>query len=403
MQGALIADSVVSLAALGGLAILNGSMRGEPGRQPLTLRIRFGLLVLALLLAARVAGWWTGLSLLSVATTIAAGLVPLATLLLTEGLLRRHAPRAVKRVLAGGALFFGIAGFVPDGIAEPGRNAALFLFQLVGFALVGVLAIRRDRASLSRAENQAIDRIALSLLLILPLLATDYRTLFPAVPVRLGGLAILFLCWLMISLGQRTVSHRDTLGAFLVLSASALAGGGAIALASGMNVASTVQTMAIVLSAALFGVIWKDSVTLRTEQRRQNLIRHLAGGDIGSTMAFLEGLQDHPLVEGSLVLGAEELGDFDLDALAALFRQHPVVSRASLLQPDRLAADDADHLGWLLEKFESTHVMLVSDAPLLLVALNMPAVSATPGAEAELAVVQRMALLISRRDGRAPA
>lgn len=398
----LIVDSAISLAALGAILVVIGATGLETSRVPLTRRLRFGLLVLAVLLASRVADWWTGWGLLGLITLIAAGLVPLATLLLTEGLLRRHAPLPAKIFVAGGALFFALAGLLPDQLVEPWRFVLLFGFQLAGFAIIALLAMRRDRASLSRAENQAVDRIALSLLLILPLLATDYRGLFPEIPVRLGGLAILFLCWLMISLGQRTVSHRDTLVAFVILFATAIAGGWAIAAAFGLDDRQAIQTMAIVLSAALLGVIWKDSVTLRTEQRRENLLVHLAHGEIDTATAFLEGLQSHPLVEGSLLLQDRDLADLDPSVLVALFDRLPVAGLADFRRIGSMSEGEAEQLAWLLEKYEATHVMMVSRLPLQLVALNMPAVSVTPGAEAELRVVQRMALMISER-GTVPA
>lgn len=398
----LIVDSVVSLAALGGLLVLIDTTGRETSHVALTRRLRFGLTVLAVLLASRVINWWTGSAFFGLTTMIAAGLVPLATLILTEGLIRRHAPLSAKIFAAGGAVFFAASGLLPDDFAEPWRFALLFGFQLAGFAVITLIALRRDRMSLSRAENQAVDRIALSLILILPLLATDYRGLFPHMPVRLGGLAILFLCWLMISLGQRTVSHRDTIHAFVILFATAIAAGLAIAAACSLSAMQAIQTSAVVLSAALFGVIWKDSVTLRSEQRRENLLLHLAHGRIDTAMGFLEGLQSHPLVEGSLVLQDGDLADFDATLLVHLFDRLSVVGLADLGRNSEMSEAEAEQLAWLLEKYDATHGMMVSSSPLVLVVLNMPSVSVTPGAEAELRVVQRMARMISER-GKNPA
>lgn len=399
----MIADSVISLAALGGLLVLIGATAQSASPVPLTRRLQFGLAVLSVLLASRVINWWTGSALFGLTTMVAAGMVPLAAMILTEGLLRRHAPLSAKIFMAGGALLFALAGLLPDTVAEPWRFALLFSFQLAGLAVIAFLALRRDRKSLSKAENRAVDRIALSLLLILPLLATDYRGVFPDVPVRLGGLAILFLCWLMISLGQRTVHHRDMLLAFFILFATALAGGLAIAFSFGLDGRQSIQASAIVLAVALFGVVWKDSVTLRTEQRRENLLVHLAKGDIGSVRGFLEGLQNHPLVEGSLLLQAADLVDLDAELLGSVFCRFPVTGLSDLRGTIGISIAESEQLAWLLEKYEATHLMMVSHVPLMLVALNMPSISATPGAEAELRVVQRMALMISECGGNRPA
>ena len=389
-----IADMFISLAAFCGLVILIRSIRALNAESPLTRRILFGLHVLAALMICRVLTWWTGLFLFNAATYIAAGLVPLAAVLLTEGLVRRHAPPLTKVIAAGGAAGFCVLAFLPASLAEPWRLVLLFVYQLVTFALAGHMAVTRDRKSLSKAENQAVDRLALSLLLILPLLVTDFRSTYIDVPVRLGGVAILFLCWLLVSLGQRAVSHRDTIISFVILLSVALLAALAIGLENGFEAAALARTASVVISAALLGVIWKDSVGLRTEQNRQSLIRHLAEDRIDDTIGFLKELQNHPLVEGALVLEEAELADLDLAGLKRLLSARPLL-RAT--ETSGLSETDAEQLAWLTEKYEATHVMLVSRRPFRLIALNMPSVSATPGAETELKVVQRMALLISER------
>jgi hypothetical protein len=389
-----VADTFISLAAFLGLVVLIRAIRTFDAGSPLTRRFLFGLKVLAALMIGRVLAWWTGLFLFEAATIIAAGLVPLATVLVAEGLMRRHAPRLTKWIAAGGAAAFVILAFLPASLVEPWRLVGLFLHQLLTFALVGHMAVRRDRKSLSRAENQAVDRIALSLLLILPLLITDFRSTYVDLPVRLGGLAILFLCWLLISLGQRSVGHRDTVLSFIILTAVALAAARAIGVENGFEAAPLARTASVVTAAALLGVIWKDSIGLRTEQRRQSLIRHLAEDRIDDTLGFLKELQNHPLVEGALLLEEEELADLDLSGLKRLLTARPLL-RAT--ETSDLPQTDAEQLAWLTEKYEATHVMLVSRNPFRLIALNMPSVSASPGAETELKVVQRMALLISER------
>ncbi|MBV7521252.1 hypothetical protein [Ensifer sp. ENS12] len=395
MNTPLVADSFVSLAALGGLLVLIGTIRSFDTESPLNRRFLFGLQVLAALMASRVLAWWTDFFIFKAATIITAGLVPLSTVLLAEGLLRRHAPRTTKWIAAGGAAAFFALAFLPASIAEPWRVALLFVYQLVTFALAGHMTVTRDRASLSKAENQAVDRMALSLLLILPLLVTDFRSAYIDQPVRLGGVAILFLCWLLISLGQRAAGHRDTVVSFAILLSVALLAALVVGFENGLEPAALVRAASVILSAALLGVIWKDSLSLRTEQRRQSLIRHLAEDRIDDTLGFLKELQNHPLVDGALLLGENELSDLDLPVIKALFAARPLMRTT---ETGSLSQSDAEQLAWLLEKYEATHVMLVSNRPFRLIALNMPSVTATPGAETELKVVQRMAMLISERN-----
>lgn len=394
MIPATITDTFISLAAFCGLVVLIRAIRSFDAGSPLTRRFLFGLRVLAALMISRVLAWWTDFFLFNAVSFIAAGLVPLATVLLAEGLMRRHAPRTTKWIAGGGAATFAVLAFLPAAFADPWRVVGLFLYQLITFALAGHMAVTRDRTSLSKAENQAVDRIALSLLLILPLLVTDFRSIYIDLPVRLGGVAILFLCWLLISLGQRAVSHRDTVTSFAILISVALIAALAIGLENGFDAAALARTASVVVSAALLGVIWKDSIGLRTEQRRQSLIRHLAEDRIDDTLGFLKELQNHPLAEGALLLEEAELADLDLARLKVLLAARPLLRATETAD---LSQEDAEQLAWLTEKYEATHVMLVSRKPFRLIALNMPSVSATPGAETELKVVQRMALLISER------
>jgi hypothetical protein len=397
MNDSLIADSFVSLSALGGLLILLSVIRRFDAASPLTRRFAFGLRVLAALMVFRVLAWWTGWYVFTGATVIAAGLAPLATVILAEGLMRRHASRRLKVVAAGGAACFVLLALMPAALVEPWRSNLLFAYQLLVFAMAGHMAVTRDRSSLSRAENLAVDRISLSLLLILPLFATDFRIPSLDTPVRLGGVAILFLCWLLISLGQRAVSHRDTIGSFAALSIAAILGGLVIGVIGDLALRGTVQAIAIVICACLLGVIWKDSITLQAEQRRQTLIRHLAEARIDDPLLFLQDLQHHPLVEGAVLLEEADLGDFDLAALRRLFEARPIIRVAdfqTLPEPDR------EQASWLLETYEATHAMLLSEAPFRLAALTMPSVAATPGAEMELKAVQRMANLIAKTQAR---
>ena len=158
----LVADTITSLAALFGLLIVISVVGGRD--DGLSRRFLFGLRVLAVLLACRILDWTTGLALFRFVTIAAAGLLPLAALLLTEGLLRRHAPFALKFFAASGALLFLLLALIPESLAEPWRMAMLLAFQFGGFVAIGWLVMTRDRDSLSAAENRTVERMALSLL-----------------------------------------------------------------------------------------------------------------------------------------------------------------------------------------------------------------------------------------------
>ena len=394
----LTADVITSLAAFFGLIVVISTLRRRSSDDPLLRRFLFGMRLLAVLLIGRVLHWTTDYAIAGFVTLAAAALIPLAALLLSEGLLRRHAPPGFKLWAAGGGAAFAILAFLPDALVEPGRTVAMLIFQLLSFAGLGWLVLTRDRDSLSTAENRTVDRIALALVLIIPFMITDYRFVLPGLPVRLGGIAILFLCWLAIGLGRPSLSHRDAIAGFAVIALAAVFAGAALGATFGTDWPGMVQAAAIVLSASLLAVCYNDSVSLLAEERRETLIRHIAEGDLDGSAAFLRGLQDHVLVEGALILTERDLEDFDVGVLSGVFGRSPVVSRAGLRLLAQSGEDAREQLAWLFERFEATHVMLCSQAPLTLVALNMPALTSSPGAETELRAVQRVALLISRRE-----
>jgi hypothetical protein len=66
--------------------------------------------VVTLLFFVRGAAWWSGNAWLDRISLIPAALIPLGALLVTEGMLRRHAPRAVKMAIVFGGLLLGFGG-----------------------------------------------------------------------------------------------------------------------------------------------------------------------------------------------------------------------------------------------------------------------------------------------------
>ena len=153
----ILADSFVSLAAFLGLCVFISLIAANKGANPLARRTMFGMSVLALLMASRVLFWTTDFGFFKFLTMAAAGFIPLAALLLTEGLLRRHAPPFLKILTSGGA--------------------ALFAFQFTSLLAIGWIVARRDKSQLSASENRAVERMAMSLLVILPLLGVIEKPL----------------------------------------------------------------------------------------------------------------------------------------------------------------------------------------------------------------------------------
>lgn len=392
MSALVITDSFVSLAALLGLLILRGSLARE--RSPLNRRFLFGIDVLNIMLVARILAWTTQIGFFDQLTVAAAGFVPLAALILTEGLLRRHAPAPLKWLTAVGALLILILAFFEPAGLDLGLIYLLMGLQLAVFISLGYLVVSRDRTALTASENLMVDRLALSLLLIVPFTLTDFRDAFFLTPVRLSGIAILFLCWLALSFSRINLTHWEIARSFMLVLAAGLTAGLAISTLAALDGPTTVQIIAVIISATLVAQIYNERRTLHRDEERESILRSIAGAGAESPDDFLQSLQNHPMVSGALVLKDADLSDFD-NALMQAFDEAPI-RRRSGTSGDGINSDtDANQqLGWFFEKYDATHAMLVSRRPRIIVALNMPTLAASPGAELELAAVQRFAALM---------
>lgn len=387
-----LTDLTLSVLALAGLAVLHGVLTGRDPDGPLTRRFLFGVRVLMVLFAGRALAVVTGGAGFRFVMMIGASLVPLAALLLTEGLLRRHAPASIKSFVGLGTALFLILSVMGSGLVDPARLWGLIVFQLATFVMVGWMVWTRDRASLSAAENTMVVRLSLSLLVLAPLAVADFAIIKADLPVQASPIGVLVLCWLAIGLGQGGIGHRTALRGLLVVLAAAGGAAVLIALMAGMDKDGWIITLSLSLSAALAGAVINEARNLRGADRSASLLRHLAEGP-DDPVSFLQGLQGDPMVDGAALVDANQLADLDPGAVDALMRTRPVLRRAD---PPPVVAEQAEIVAHLFARFEASHILLVGTAPLRLVALNLPSLAASPRAELELAVVQRMAMLIGR-------
>lgn len=395
MEPYLIADSFVSLAAVLGLLILKATLKSDDNISPLNRRFQFGINVVVIMLVSRMLWWVTNNSIFDTITIIAAGIIPLAVLILYEGLITRHAPKILKLLVAGGAILFAILAFFDPVSVDPGRLLTLLLFQCVVFIYIGYLILSRDKKSLSIAENGTIERLGFSLLLILPLAISDFRTEYFNTPVRLSGIAILFMCWLAISLRRANLRHSEILRSFIIISVSAISAGFTISWLADFNTQASVQVTSIILAAGVLAAIYNEGKTSQRDEERDSLLRYIADTKTSNAASFLQGLQQHSLLDGTLILKDTDLKDFD-GSFRECFKDNPIRKLSEIPKSDVSKQDQ--QLEWFFKKYGATHVMLASHNPFVVVALNMPGLAVSPGAEVELRAVQRMASLLSARE-----
>jgi len=261
---------------------------------------------------------------------IAAALIPLAVLIMTEGLLRGHAPSWIKAGVGVGTVMFVVVAFVPTALADPVRMYSMLSFQMAGLLVAGWLVLRRGKASLSAQENRTVERLGLSLILLIPLAAADFLMNQLGLQIQISALAVLFLCWLAISLGREEARHGSALGGFVAVVLAAGAASALLAVIAAMDTDAVIVMVAVMAAALLLAVIVNDARALRGEEESLSLLRHLADG-ADDPLLFLRGMQAHPLVEGAALIEADTLADLDQAVLSRILAANPVLRRTDPL------------------------------------------------------------------------
>lgn len=391
----LIADSVVTLAGLIGLALFAQVLRMQRPRTAITRRFLFALQVVAALLAVRLLQWLTGSDWIGRVTFAIAAFVPLAMLMVVETLLRRHASLALKLWAAGGAAIFALVALVISAKYATEATTALAAFQVSFFVVLAVSVVARDRSSLSPPENTTVDRLALSFVLIVPLALTDFRMAFLDLPVRLSGIAILALCWLGLTLRRNDASQSEVISVTLASAAGLLFASLCIMEIASLDLRTTIQVMAVIVSIAILSIIFNQVRLIRREDKIGRMRDVLADAQLNDPDVFLEALQSRALTSGALILDADSLGDFD-----TAFKEHLLLKGIIASQGLDQISDPqlTEQFAWFFRKFAASHAMLVSNDPFRIMALNVPALAQSKQLKQELRIAQRIAILLAERE-----
>ncbi len=392
----MLAEVYLSLAAVLGLLTLRWVLVSQDGWDPINRRFLFGVHVTMGLFVGRLLQAGTGIAAFRLIELLAAALIPLAVLLLTEGLLRRHAPFWVKALIGGGAVFFAVTSLWYSDSIDPPRLIGLLVFQIVGFVISGWLILTRDRKSLSASENRTIARLGLSLLVFIPLAMGDFLLIYLGLPIQFSALGVLVLCWLAIGLSRAQTGQGATLVAMGLTCLAAIVLGGLLGVLVGADKDGILVMIGLILATMFLAAIVSDARSFRSEKQSLGLMRHLAEARMDNPIAFLQDLQAHAMVDGAVIVRAENLDGLDTGVLDRIFAVAPVLRKAD---PPALGDAADDHIAHLFDRYSATHIMQVQDYPRLLIALSMPSLHVSPGTELELQVVQRMAALIAEREG----
>ncbi|MGY4229375.1 hypothetical protein ACVMIH_006736 [Bradyrhizobium sp. USDA 4503] len=396
MTSGVIADSIVNLCGAIGLAVAMMTFYRRDPRSPLTRRLLLALGVIAILFLDRGLAWWTGSRLLDRLSVIPASLVPLGALIVTEGILRRHAPRAVKIAALAGAILLGLGGlFGLQRLAMPYAIAlALALFQLLGFATCALLLATRDRASLMAAENRSIGRMAVGALVVIPFILTDFRTLFPDIPVRLGALGALLTVTVMLIAGGGAETRRHGLAMMaLRLISSGLLGLAAAFMAPDVDAAQMIRFVAVAIAGVLTIGLMTDALRALFESQEPGVLNSVAASPAQTREQLIAELARHPIFESARRFRENELALYDPPLLHDFLSTRRVLRRSDA--PWGLAPTDpaAERIVSLIAANNASHVIVLGHDPLDLIVLAVPVTAADPATETALALVRRLLAL----------
>ena len=394
MTPADIADSIVNICGAIGVAVAMVSLRRRAPNNPLSTRFLAMLSLVFLLFLTRGIAWLSGLGWIERISLLPAALLPLGALVVTEGMLRRHAPRAAKIAIGLASISLGIGGMLGlDSFAAP-YALALSTLQLAGIGYCAFMLATRDRDTLSAAENQSINRLTIGALAVLPFLVTDFRTLFPDIPVRLGGLgALLVVTAVLLPGGSGETLRQAVLLNILRVAGGALLGAAASWMSADADAERLVQFCVVAISGVLAIGLVIDALRSVFEAQAPGILNSVSRSTAATRDALLDELARHPLFANAQRHREADLAAYDPPLLRDFLGQNRVL-RLSEAPWGMTPSDPAvERLASLMRAGSATHLIVLAHEPVDLIALTVPVTSADPATETAIALVRRLLVL----------
>jgi hypothetical protein len=394
MTPAIVADSVVNLCGAIGLGVAMVTLYRRDPKSPLTKCLLVALGIVASLFLVRGAAWWSGSVVLDNLSSIPAALIPLGALIVTEGILRRHAPRTVKIAAVVGGVALGLGGALGLERFTTPYSILLALFQLGGFATCAWLLATRDRTTLMASENRSIGRLAVGAIIVLPFIVSDFRVLAPDIPVRLGALgALLVVTAVLIAGGDAETRRQALLMTALRLCSSALLGAAAAFVSPDVDAAQVMRFSAIAISGVLAIGLMVDALRAHFESQVPGVLNSVAASPARTRDQLIAELARHPIFESARRYRESELLAYDPPLLRDFLSTRRVLRRPEA--PWGLASSDpaVERAVSLMAANSATHLIILSHDPIDVLVLAVPVISADPATETALALVRRLLAL----------
>jgi hypothetical protein len=384
----LVADVLVNLfGALGTLVVAYDLRRSDP-HGPVTGRAIVAFWLVAALFLARCLAWSTESRFLAGLVDILAVATPLAGLIVAEGLLRRHAPRWIKLSILCGGVTAALLVVLPS-VPTIVRGLVELIVVAGGFGLIGFLLWTRDRSNLTKAENSGVRSLVIAMALLVPLIATDFRSIWPEIPLRFGAVGALVLMFFVFGPGRSTSGERvGSLLGFLAIAALFAVG----TLSSGVRTepGQAVRITAVGLCGLIVAALFSEVLGTRAERRRPADPLLTARG----RAEFADALKRHRLLGNALILEDDDVAPLRHPAFDALIAERPVLKRADLPWGRNARDDGVERAASLLIAHDATHILRLSQQPMRLALFALPQMSSDVRAESEIAAVQRIGELL---------
>jgi hypothetical protein len=391
MTSPLIADSIVSICGALGLFVAIATVRRRDPTGPLTQRITFALALVAALFLVRGASWWAKSDVLERLALCLASILPLAALLLTEGVLRRHAPEAMKACVSIAAALLAIAALFDIHRILPAAGWLLAGVQLTTFATCALMLFRRERESLAAVENIGVIRLAIAGLIVIPFLLSDYHQLFPFVPIKLGARGALLVVTLMLFEGECEEARRRSFQLLALRIFGAFALGAATAfIERDASPTDIFRFAAVAVSGALAISLAIDLARSELLSRAPGLLESVAISSAAGRVALLQELSRHPLFASARRLKTPALIEYDPSILSAALDGRSVLRQADHPWGWATTNSAAERLFALMATYSASHLIVIENDPLDLLMISVPVVSADPATETALLLVRRI-------------
>lgn len=361
---------------------------------PLNGRMRFALGVLCAFYGLRWASEASRIGFLDDASLLAVSVVPLCALFLVEGMLRRHAPKAFKIGVSGGAVV--AAGVV---IASPLRSAiphwSLLAYEIATFGGLATLILTRQRASLSQQENALLDAVLVAGLGLVPLIISDFLDAAPVGASGLGAAATALV--LSANAHSRREAFRAFLGLGLFVAVSAAA---AAPIARALNLpwpSGALRLWAVLYVLLLAAGALQSLLLTRRAPASLVFLEALVATDRSTLDGLLSDLADQPLLADLRVLGPADLDGLDTDRLTFDLEKAPIeraLSGQSKGRADRDGSHSWTELDELLSRHDANLALLLQRTPLRVGLLRLPGGAVDAQTRGALAYFQKLALLM---------